>query len=183
MIFRVLSQLFMVTALGTVACSKSGTVTRKVAGHTFNIPRKYLVDATVFYLPASQKRSLRFVINPTAPLPQQNMVSIHPDATCPPIDASQPRDPRCRVIPIPIARLKREDIQRVGDDVWWEYRFENGGELVANCSALEEGEGLCTHYGLYESIPYELGLRDSQIGDLIDLRREVEGRLAEWELR
>lgn len=180
---HIFQSLLVVTALGMVgACSKSGTVTRDIAGYTFEIPRRYLIEATVFYLPG-QERSLRFVLDPTAPLGKQNMVSIHPDATCPPVNVGQPVDPRCQVIATPLSRLEQEKLTRVGDEIFWQYRFETGGELVAYCSKLERGDGLCAHYGLYKDLPYRLGLRDSQIGNLVELRRAVEEKLSKWEAR
>jgi hypothetical protein len=70
----------------------------------------------------------------------------------------------------------------VGDDTLWQYRLAVGGDLVAFCSALERGEGLCTHYGLYKGMPYELGLRDSQISELFALRLRTDQLLSDWEL-
>lgn len=163
------------------ACSSSSTETREIGGHRFKIPKDYLVDGTIFYLPTSQNRGLRFILNPQAPLPQQHLVSIDPEATCPRMDTTKPADPSCRVVPIPLSLLEQEHIRRAGDDVWWEYRFEKTGELVAFCSALADGDGLCTHHGLYDNLPYSLGLRDSQMGDLIRLRKRIEDKMAEWE--
>ena len=162
------------------ACSGSSTETREIGGHRFEIPRKYLVHATIAYLPASQSRALRFVVNPEAPLPEQHMISIHPDASCPRMDKSEPIDARCRIVPIPLSSLQQAKLRRVGNDSGWEYRLESG-QMVIFCSALEKGDGLCTHYGLYQGLPYRLGLRDSEIGKLAAIRRTVERKLAEWE--
>lgn len=159
----------------------SSEVTRQVGGHEFKIPREYLVQATVFYLPTSQSRGLRFVVNPGAPLQHQHMVSIDPSASCPSLKSYEPPDPRCRVVPTSLDKLVREPIRRVGDKIWWDYQFEEGGQLVAFCSALGDGEGLCTHHGLYGDLPYAVGLRDSEMPKLVAIRKMIEQKLAEWE--
>lgn len=182
-IFMTVGLTVVVAAAVAMAYLRSGSETWHIGKHTFKIPSEYIVETTVFFLPASQNRSLRFVINPTAQLQQQNMVSINPDATCPPTGRSQRADADCRIVPVPLFRLVHEKTRRVGDDVWWEYRFENGGELVAHCSALQDGEGLCSHFGLYEGLPYRVGLRDSQMRDLITLRKTIEQKMSEWEVR
>lgn len=125
------------------ACSMPDTVTRMVEGKRFDIPRKNIMDATIFFLLASQNDTVRFVINPSAPLPEQNMVSFHLEATCPPSDGSMPRDPRCKIKPITLTRLERAKLTRTGDDVWWQYRSADTGELVAYCSALWRGVRGC----------------------------------------
>lgn len=43
--------------------------------------------------------------------------------------------------------------------------------------AVDNGEGLCTHYGL----PYGLGLRDRRMPELLTLRRKVDKLLSKWE--
>lgn len=179
---RVAKVIMIASVAMAGACSRSNAVRWEIAGHVFKIPRQFLVESSVFYLPGSEKKSLRFLINPDAPLQQQNMVSIHQNATCPPTGATD-RNQNCKITAIPLDTLENAKIERVGNDSWWDYRFQNGGQLVAACYALNEGEGLCTHYGLYRGIPYELSLRDSQVSELITLRKRVEQRLSEWELR
>lgn len=178
--FRLILLVILVPVTGW-GCSSADTVRREVSGHRFKIPSKYVVDATVAFLPASQGEVLRFVINPSAPQQQQNMVSIHPGAKCPPSDASLPRPLNCKVVPTTLAKLLRGKLSRVGNDTWWEYRFVDGGELVAFCSGLEKSDGLCTHYGLYKGLRYELALRDSQMPNLITLRRTTDELLSTWE--
>ena len=175
------TRLFGLLLLVCAGCSAPDTVSWAIQGKRFNIPRENVVDAGVSFLPASQD-ALRFVINPSAPLREQHMVSIDPSATCPPFDGSEPRNPRCKVTPTLLSQLERAKLIRAGDEFTWQYRSAETGRVVASCSAAE-GDGLCNHYGLYEGIPYRIGFRDSQLPRLVSLRRTTEALMREWQAK
>jgi hypothetical protein len=164
------------------ACSPTNSVRRTIAGHTFEIPKENLVEATVFYLPSSQSGTLRFLINPQ--LPDQIMVSIDTRASCPSMDPAARRDPSCKVKPMTLDQIRQDHLERVfpwtGNKTQWEYRSARTGKLVAFCSALQRG-GLCTYYGLYGELPFSVHLRDSEIARIGIIHRDAIRMLNSWE--
>lgn len=95
------------------ACSRTNSVARTIAGHTFEIPKENLVEATVFYLPSSKSEVLRFLINPHSQLPDQIMVSIDAGASCPSVDPAARSDPSCRVKPMTLDQIRQDQLERV----------------------------------------------------------------------
>ena len=179
---------FMVLSVGAPliflpACSDDRSATR-VGDHSFAIPRENLVMGNIFYLPASQNRGLRFVINPKAPQERRILVSIDPESECPQEYAVQ-RSESCKAVAIPTGQLEHDTFKRVSPngEPWWEYRSKRLGLTVAACTALvNKTDGLCTSYGLYGDLPYTVHLRDSDIKRLIAVRKGVEQKLSDWDL-
>lgn len=174
------------TALVLSGCSDQNKVTRIIGDRTFSVPHKNIVEATVFYLPASQNRGLRFVINPEAPRDRWILVSLDPQNPCPSKIDDIKKNSRCRAVAIPTSKLEDDKLRRVSDNdnIWWEYRLERASVSVAACTALAgESDGLCMSHGLYENLPYTVHLRDSEIGNLIWIRKGVERSLSNWEVK
>lgn len=165
------------------ACTQERSIDWKVGAHTFRVPKDFVVDANVFYLPPSQSNSLRFVINPNAALPEQILVSIDPTAKCPYPFATPPPNERCQAMAIPIRLLESDRLMKSQNpaDFQWEYRSEKHGNILVNCSPLRGRNGLCIHDGLYQDVPYTIYLRDSDVPNLLSVRRKIETKLAEWE--
>ena len=171
-----------VAVIATLMCislaplSACGVLKHTIGEHSFRIPEANLVDANVSFLPASQNDAIRFVIDPTVPLPKQNMVTLRTQMPC------SPSSPWCRVRPISAEKLVNTKLRRVGpeDRLTWTYTSIEG-EPVVSCSAAGDHEGLCTYYGTYEDLYYSLDLRDSQMPQLLALVQTTDGLLKRWE--
>jgi hypothetical protein len=179
-------------------CSRSDIKTVAIDGHVFHVPMKYVVQATVFYLPSSQSDGLTFYINPEAPLKERMIVGM---------ESSTVRCPSGRNLgATPLASACHAAVQKVGSDAtqegvelekvysngdstpwdgkptpWWNYRVKDRGgkdqgAVVATCS-----NGLCDSYGTYGDLVYSAGLRDSEIKQLPLIHRKVHELLSSWE--
>lgn len=167
-------------------CSNQSEVTRKLGDRTFAIPRQNIVKSNIFYLPASQNRGLRFVINPDAPRNGQILVSMDPENNCPRKYDLPTTDVRCKALAMPTGIIEQNKLARTSQDgdVWWEYRLRNSSMTVASCTALvDRSDALCMSHGLYQNLPYTVHFRDSEIANLVQIRRKVERILSDWEVR
>jgi hypothetical protein len=73
-------------------CAKLGYMSVQIDNVTFDVPRDYLVSGSIPWLPAAQSQALRFVVNPTAEVRDQHMVSIEPvSITCASAEAAATR--------------------------------------------------------------------------------------------
>ena len=171
-------------------CSNNVTKTVAIDQHMFNVPKKYLLEGTIPWLPASQHDGLMFYVNPEAPLPARNSVLIQSTATiCPPevLRGSFPLASACRAAAQKDASEAETDLEKVhphNDHTQWEYRVKTGtsqGAVVASCSAMADGNGRCDSFGTYGDLVYSVGLRDSEISRLPEIRRRVHDLLFSWE--
>jgi hypothetical protein len=171
-------------------CSSNVTKAVAIDQHMFNVPKRHLLEGTIPWLPASQHDGLMFYINPEAPLPDRNSVLIQSTATtCPPdvLRGSFPLGSACRAAAQREANEAEAELEKVhpnNDPTQWEYRVKTGksqGVVVANCSAMADGNGLCNSSGNYGDLVYSVGLRDSEIGRLPEIRRRIHDLLSSWE--
>lgn len=176
-------------------CSKSDVKTVAIDGHVFSVPKKYLIQGTIPWLPESQHDGLMFVINPEAPLPEQNSVLIQSTSiTCHPqtAPAYDQLASACEAAERGFEneaaepRLELEKFYENKGDPWWTYRLKDPGgkgpgATVASCSALANGNGLCHALSNYGGLVYTVSLRDSEIARLPAIRRKVHELLSSWE--
>jgi hypothetical protein len=186
-------------------CSRSDVKTVALDGHVFSVPKKYLIQGTIPWLPASQHDGLMFYVNPEAPLRERNSVLIQSTATtCPegePLGVT-PLAAACHAAAQEMKSRAAEEVVELekvysnGDSTpwdgkptpWWNYRVKdrggkNQGAIVATCSAMGDGNGLCHSFGNYGDLVYNISLRDSEIQRLPAIRTQVHKLLASWESR
>lgn len=180
------SALIVATLAGLLmsCCSSERTVERRVGNHVFNVPEKYIMDAEIFYLPASQNRELRLVNNPSAPPDDQNLVTFYADDPCPTAYGRKESNQRCKAVAVPVSVFRNDSLIRTpsNDRIWWHYILAKRGIVVASCSTSRNGtDGLCVHDGLYRDIRYSVHFRNSQINNLSKIRTSLEAKLTAWE--
>ena len=175
-------------------CSRSGSSTIKIDGHVFYVPKDYLVQGTIPWLPASQSEGLKFIINPRSRPEEQIMVTIESTAaTCHPKSppASSQLFSACSaasqadVSGDVMKDFVIEKVHRDKDPTQWEYRLKDQGTVVASCYTLsDDGKtGLCTSLSHYKNLVYSVSLRDSDVKHLPSIREKVTGMLTSWEKR
>lgn len=172
-------------------CSKGASTAVEVDGHVFHVPKAYLVQETISWLPASQSDALRFIINPEAEPEERLRVTIEATArTCHPATppASNQLASACAAASrggeeVEDRNFDLEKVLRDGDPTQWEYRLKGQGTVVASCFALSDdgSSGLCTSLGHYKNLVYAVRLRDSDVTRLPSIREKVSDLLSSWE--
>lgn len=163
--------------------------------HVFDVPSDYLIEERIPWLPQSEKKGLLFHMNPEAPVRERISVLIESTSiTC-----------SSRMAPIygqlatvcEATEQKTDDIQqasslplekelRNGDPTQWVYRIadkqgDGQGDIVATCSAMGDGNGLCYSLSNYADLVYRIGLRESEIERLPAIRERIRELLSSWE--
>jgi hypothetical protein len=184
-------------------CSRGNIKAVSIDEHVFKVPHGYLIEGTIPWLPASQHDGLMFTINPEASLPERVSVLVQSTAiTCPAGEplGSTPLASACHEAAQHAGRgatkqsIELEKVYSSGSSTpwdgkptpWWNYRVKDRsgkeqGDVVATCSAIANGNGLCHAYGTYSNLVYSVGLRDSEIGHLPTIRTKIEELLSSWE--
>lgn len=188
------SAMAMMIFMAIGGCSRSDIKTVAIDGHVFNVPMKYVVQATVFYLPSSQSDGLTFYVNPEARPQQQKIVGmISTQIICQP-----GTPPTVNMLPVACAAAKgkKTEIQEPfapekvypheGITFQWEYRVkdaEGNQRTVADCTTIDDGkDGLCTSISNYGNLVYSVGLRASEMQNLPEIWAKVREMLASWEV-
>ena len=163
--------------------------------HVFDVPRDYLIEERIPWLPQSEEKGLLFHMNPEAPVRERISVLIESTSiTC------NPKTPPAYGQLASVcedAEQQAGDIQQTqssplekelwnGDPTQWVYRLAdkrgNGrGDIVATCSAMGDGNGLCHSLSNYGDLVYTIGLRESEIERLPAIRTRVHELLSSWE--
>lgn len=184
-----------ITAIFFIAisgCGNNETKTIEIDHHVFIVPKRYLLKGKIPWLPVSQHDGLTFYANPEAPLPDRNSVLIQSTTIkCPPnaLLGSNPLASACRAAAQKQLKEQEGELEKVhpyNESTQWEYRVKNGknqGAIVATCSAMTEGNGICYSFGVYENLVYSFGLRDSEIEHVSEIKSKINELLYAWELR
>lgn len=173
-------------------CDRRGVKTVEIDGHIFHVPQEHLVRGTIPWLPMSQHDGLMFHINPETPLSDRVSVLIQSTAiTCGPGESlgSSPLASACHAAARKEVAEQGGELERAypyGDPTQWEYRVKDQsdmvqGTVVARCSAMGDGNGLCRSFSNYGDLVYTMGLRDSEIERLPTIRRTIHDLLSSWE--
>lgn len=183
----VLSGIILMAISG---CGKSDMKRVSIDHHVFNIPNRFLLEGTIPWLPASQHDGLMFYINPEAPLPERNSVLIQSTATkCPPNMSlgATPLASACRAAIQQESEAQEGEMEKIhphSDPTQWEYHIKGdktSSAVVATCSAMGDGNGLCHSFGNYRDLVYSVSLRDSEIESLPSIRKKIHELLSLWE--
>lgn len=176
-------------------CSEGGRRSVSVDGHVFSVPEAHLVRGTIPWLPVSQSDGLTFVTNPEAPLAERVSVLVQSTSVTCRAQAAPAYDQlasACKAAAQGVedqateSRFEVEKVYENKDDPWWTYRLQNPsgnglGAMVASCSAMSDGDGLCHSLGHYHDLVYSVGLRDSEIKRLPAIHAQVRALLSSWE--
>ncbi|MEP9404450.1 hypothetical protein [Sphingomonas sp. VNH70] len=165
----------------------------KVDDHVFHVPKSYLIEGTIPWLPSSQSAGLKFLINPGVRPEEQMIVTIESSATTchpktPPVSSQLSTacsSARRNEEFSPLAKYTVEKVIMDSDPTQWEYRLRiadgNLGSVVASCYLLSEKKGLCTALGNYGDLVYSLGLRDEDMPRLAMIHKKIHDLLRAWE--
>lgn len=172
-------------------CAKRGYMSTQIDGVKFVVPRDYLVSGSIPWLPAAQSQALRFVVNPTARVRDQQMVSIEPlSTTCSSAGAAATRtlSNTCSAAESAAERpavkpgVPLERIPDGGSTTQWNYvQPSEGGDVLASCFLASESAGLCLSLGTYKHLVYSLRLSESDIQNLGAIHEQVRTLLRSWE--
>jgi hypothetical protein len=185
----------LIVSLCAMACTNSGGRTIHVGDHTFEVPKNYLVQGTIPWLPSSQERGLRFVLQPRAPLPDQMIVGLENarEVCRPELARSQSENVRRICMATKgngsaednTARPLRKVYPNPNDPTQWSYFTTTaGGDPVEIAYCIPAaGEGLCTAMGNYYNLFYTVGFREREMSQVFSIRRKVVYLLARWERR
>lgn len=184
-----------VMAMVVSGCSNRDSELINIDGHRFDVPREHLIEERIPWLPQSPEKGLMFIINPKAPVHQRISVLIESTSiTCNP--KTPPAYGQLTSV-CGAARRQADDVHQAqslplekelwnGDPTQWIYRLtdkrgKGQGDIVATCSAMGDGNGLCHSLSNYGDLVYTIGLRDSEIERLPEIRKEVVELLSSWE--
>jgi hypothetical protein len=175
-------------------CSDPDTKLIAIDDHVFEVPREHLIEERIPWLPQSEEKGLMFLMNPEAPVREQISVLIESTVvTCnpktPPVysqlasaceSAERQAGDKQKTPP---SALEKE-LQN-GDPTQWTYRLadkpgDERGDIVANCSAMGDGDGLCHSLSNYGDLVYTIGLRESDIQHLPAIRERIRKLLSSW---
>ena len=174
-------------------CSDRNAETINIDGHSFDVPREHLIEARIPWLPQSKEKGLMFIINPKEPVQKQISVLIEStEVTCPSNQdlGSTALASTCQAAEKGGSGFREqgfelEKVYRCADDpTQWEYRMKDGedqGDVVATCSAIADGNGLCHSLNTYGDLVYTVGLRDSEIARLPEIWAKVNELFSSWE--
>lgn len=184
--------LAMMTSSG---CSDRDSVGITIDDHMFEVPREHLIEERIPWLPQSEKKGLMFLVNPKAPVREQISVLIESTSiTCnpktPPVydqlaSACESANQQADDLQQPQASPLEKELRK-GDPTQWVYRLadkrgKGRGDIVATCSAMGDGNGLCHSLSSYADLVYTIGLRESEIERLPAIRRRIRELLSSWE--
>lgn len=173
------------------SCSDRDVEAITIDDHVFQVPREYLIEERIPWLPQSQEKGLLFHINPEAPVRDQISVLIESRRiTCRHKDASKQLARQCaseadQVEDSPLNWKSVKKIAPNGDPSQWSYVYESAGGVpitIASCFAMADGEdGLCTVLGSYADLVYSLRVRDSEVTRIAQIKRSVSELLSGWD--
>jgi hypothetical protein len=178
-------------------CSDRNRDTQAITidNHVFEVPRDYLIDERIPWLPQSEDKGLLFHMNPEATVRERisvliestsitcssNMAPIYGQlaAVCEATEQKTGNIQRTQSSPL-------EKQLRNGDPTQWVYRIADNqgneqGDIVATCSAMGDGNGLCYSLSNYADLVYRIGLRESEIERLPAIRERIRELLSSWE--
>lgn len=184
--------LAMMTSSG---CSDRDSVGITIDHHMFEVPREHLIEERIPWLPQSKEKGLMFLENPKAPVREQVSVLIESTSiTCNPKTppAYSQLASACEAADRQADDLQQSQAsplvkeQRNGDPTQWVYRIadkqgDGQGDIVATCSAMGDGNGLCYSLSNYADLVYRIGLRESEIERLPAIRERIRELLSSWE--
>lgn len=183
-----------IAVMSLSGCNGTGTSMVEIDGHAFRVPKEYLVQGAIPWLPASQAAGLKFVVNPAARPEEQLMVTIESTGvTC------QPKTPpTSNMLSSACVEAKENNnaafadpfepkkVHPQDDPTQWVYRVkdaEGNQRVVATCFAMSDDKiGLCRSVNNYSDLVYSIGLRDSEIERLPEIWEKVRKMLASWEV-
>lgn len=175
-------------------CSEHSPKTINVDGHSFKVPSENLIEERIPWLPQSKEKGLLFVVNPNEPVQDRISVLIESSGvTCPSNRdlGSTPLASACQAAERGESAFAgqgyqpRKVFRYPGDPTQWEYRTGDGrgqGTVVATCSAMSDGNGLCHSLNAYGDLIYSVGFRDSEIVRLPEIWARVDELLLSWEV-
>jgi len=163
--------------------------------HVFEVPHDYLIEERIPWLPQSDKQGLLFHVNPEAPVREK--ISVLLESTSITCSSSMTSIYGQLAAVCEATEQKTDNIQQTppsplekefwnGDPTQWVYRIAdnqgNGqGDIVATCSAMGDGNGLCYSLSNYADLVYRIGLRESEIERLPAIRERIRELLLSWE--
>jgi len=177
--------------MASSGCSDRETEAITIDDHVFEVPRQYLIEERIFWLPQSEKKGLLFITNPEAPIRERRSVLIlSTSSTC---SNKTPTVYGQLASVCEAAERQADDILQTqssplekelwnGDPTQWVYRLtdkrgKGRGDIVVACS----GNGLCFSLSNYADLVYNASLRDSEIERLPAIRKRIHELLSSWE--
>ena len=182
-----------VTAAAWAIDSEYRTVT--INEHRFKVPVERLDVERPFFLPPWEGRSISFVLNPQAPLPDQVSVLVERrQAKCAPKGQNTPYlEPACEGHLVWIGQNSGSSNslnkrQMFSDTTFlWNYVAEtDAGEEVVVASCVRHNPSmpaLCSAVAPYGGAILEVGFSEDQIPELRSHVLRAQAQLQEWEVR
>ena len=172
-------------------CSDRDAESITVDDHVFNVPREYLIEERIPWLPQAEQKGLLFHLNPEALVREQISVLVESRSiTCRDEEASTQLARHCadKEALIEDGSLDWENVKKVepnDDPTQWSYVYESKGAApitIASCFAMADGEnGLCTVLGSYTDLVYTLRVKDSEITRIPEIKKAVTALLSSWD--
>lgn len=181
----------IVAMAATGSCSNRDGEVITIDDHIFEVPREYLIEERIPWLPQSEEKGLLFHMNPEAPVRERISVLIESRrVTCRHADASEQLARQCadESLEDDAGTFIWENVKKVnrdGDPTQWSYVFESaeGAPVtIASCFAMADGEeGLCTVLGSYTDLVYSLRVRDSEVNRIPEIKQSIFELLSAWD--
>jgi hypothetical protein len=172
-------------------CSNNEFKEVVVGDHVFNVPNEHLIEERIPWLPQSKEKGLIFYMDSEMPVQNRIIVLVQSrNITCRDESASTELAYHCNnsakhLEDVPINWEKVKKIQAESNSIDWKYVQKNkDGTLltIASCFAMANGEdGLCTILGSYTDLVYSLGVEDSEISRIPEIKKAVSARLSSWD--
>lgn len=183
--------IVMMTA--TSGCSAPETRAIKIDGHIFDVPRAYLIEERIPWLPQAEQRGFIFYVNPEAPTRDRITVLIESrNVTCRSQGSSEQLNEQCAyglngIKTYPIIWRNVRKVQPNGDSTQWSHVYDMAGRspvTIASCFAMaDEKDGMCTALGSYNDLVFTLRVRESQVNRIQKIKQTVSNLLSKWEIQ
>lgn len=171
-------------------CSQEDA-TRSVGGRTFVVPRSYLIDSSIPWMPLGPKDGLIFTLNPAAPPKGEIIVLLQEhNQVC----AGSKNSPYLRSMCGDLGnyRLNGEqldsgiaNIRPDGDDIVSYYVYQNDPDrYIAVCADADMPDnlgGMCAAIYSYKELKFTIRFRESAISELPGLAKSSVALLSSWE--
>lgn len=183
---------FSATTFIVSACASDEIKVFRIDGHKFYIPENYLESGSIPWLPTSQHDGFTFYIDPESAPPEKISVLIESTSVTCASDQSPDDSPlasACLAAKNRALTTEGSEIEKsypYGHSKQWDYIAEGRSDslkkvVVASCSAMNDGNGLCRSFGNFGELVYTVSLRDNQIDQLPSTRQKIYRLLLSWE--
>jgi hypothetical protein len=190
-------------AMATLWASSSAftrTARQSVAGHHFDVPKDYIFEARIAWLPASESDSFVFLLdpNPNANQIPKHRILVEPLAGRCPGGVSRLMDVACgkakQLVGVrPSFERQQNEFGSWSSDLFIVFRDDRTGhtmrQQVATCQLFEpnpvkpQPSHLCTTVWAYKSLLLQFSFEEAEAYQMPRMKAEAMALLDRWEVR